>query len=350
MTRIELITDFSVPIWRFFYNSVPYKIPWEFTLRNKQYKNFICIIHLGWCAEYNFANDPTYLIEDEILENYSQNHFICFPTQKGVDLCREHRPRLNPCLISHNSFIDETVYKIDLNKIIKYDMFVSSAFSKYKNLHLLQNLTNVAGIGYGFTDFYREFHPPNVKIINFTDKENTETEKERIEENFRYILPLEIIDLMNSSKIGGIFSTVEGSCFSSGEYLLCGLPVLSCKCTGGRETFYTPENSILCDPTLESVEEGYAQILYNYNHGRYNRQKIRNDHIQMMESQRDHLTNTILDLMRKFIAAEEIPSFNDLKDALKHYHLNNFKYTFAKSYEKQTQRELDAEFILDLKP
>ena len=170
--KIELNTDFKVPIWRFFYNSNHYKIPWSFEDCGIKYRNYISIICLAWCAESNFIHDKNYLSEDEIINKYTANHVICFPTQKGVEMCRKLRPRLNPCLASHNAFIDENLYKTDLNQQIKHDMFVSSSFASYKNLHLLKNIKNVIGVGYGFGPHYNNFHPKNVKIINFTDKKN----------------------------------------------------------------------------------------------------------------------------------------------------------------------------------
>ena len=341
--KIELITDFAIPIWRTVYGT-NFDLPWSFEHNGKVYKNYIAIIFVFWCAESNFIYDKNYLLEDEIINTYTENHIICFPTEKAVEMCKKLRPRLNPCLASHNSFIDENLYKIDLNQQIKYDMIVSSAFAPYKNLNLLSNINNVIGTGYGFGSGYTTFHPKNVKIINFTDKNNIEMEKERIEENFRFMEPNETIKLINSSKIGGIFSTVEGSCYSSGEYLLCGTPVLSCKCNGGRETFYDSENSKLCDPNNISVEETLNIMLNKYNNGEYNRENIRNNHIKIMKIQRNNLSKAVLNIMKKII--NNVPSLEELTQSLKHFHPNNRMYEYPQSYKRQTEREKFAIEIL----
>jgi glycosyltransferase involved in cell wall biosynthesis len=288
--KIELNLDFNIPIYRFFYGT-KYTIPQQFELNGRTYKNYICILYLAWDAESQFeSGDRNYLNENDIIKHYSTNHIICFPTQKGVDLCNQLRPRLNCCLASHNSFIDESLYTIDLTCEIKYNMIVSSAFAKYKNLHVLTDVNNVIGIGYNRdAPGYGEYHPTNVKILNFTDKDNIDVEKERISENYRHLHPTEIIKYINSSKIGGMFSRIEGSCYSSGEYLLCGIPCLTCQCQGGRETFYNSNNSVICELTKESVAEKLEYMLTNYD--KFDRNQIREDHIKIMEIQRDNLTN-----------------------------------------------------------
>ena len=341
--KIELNLDFKIPIWRFFYGT-DYNIPWQFEFNGIEYRNYICIIFLGWCGESCLINDKNFLMENKILEKFTTNHIICFPTQKGVDLCRQLRPKLNCCLASHNSFIDESLYKIDLNYKFNYNMIVSSAFATYKNLHVLENTNNVLGVGYGLDRPYGYFHPTNVKILDFTDENNTDVEKERIKENYRRIDPADMVKFINSSKIGGMFSEVEGSCYSSGEYLLCGIPVLTCKCTGGRESFYNSNNSVICELTKESVKEKVDYMLENYD--KFDRNQIREDHIKIMEIQRDNLTNSVLNIWHKIDNTP--PNFEELKESLKQYHSNNFGSSITYLYEKQTIRELTAHKVLKL--
>ena len=62
----------------------------------------------------------------------------------------------------------------------------------------------------------------------------------------------DIVNYINKAKCGLILSEHEGGCYSSTEYLLCGIPVVSCKnsknwSTGGREIYYNDYNSIQCN-------------------------------------------------------------------------------------------------------
>ena len=62
----------------------------------------------------------------------------------------------------------------------------------------------------------------------------------------------QLLDVLHRSDFGGAFSTEEGNCYASNEYLLSGMPVLSVKSQGGRDMFYEEGfNAVTCEPTVE---------------------------------------------------------------------------------------------------
>ncbi|MEM1195689.1 MAG: glycosyltransferase [Pseudomonadota bacterium] len=67
--------------------------------------------------------------------------------------------------------------------------------------------------------------------------------------------PSEVIDILNQSWAGGIFSASEGACYASSEYLLCGLPVISTPSEGGRDFWYNDDNSIIVEPDARAIKE-----------------------------------------------------------------------------------------------
>lgn len=342
--KIELNTDFAIPIWRFFYSS-PYKIPYTIELNNKKYNNWICIIQIGGFINEDTLKSTLYMSEKEINLYYGANHIICIPNMKIYNLFKKYRPNLNCCLANHNAFIDETFYNIDYSQKKIYDVFVSSQFLYCKNLNLLENIDNVCGMGYYPCSENEKCcvpFPSSVKkVLNFKNG------VERVQKNWEWIEPVESIKTINSSKIGGIFSTEEGACFSSSEYLLCGIPVLSCKCSGGREIWYDDKNSELCDPNNKSVQETLKKMLIKYDNGEYNRESIRNNHINIMEIHRTNLSKAVLNIMKKIII--NIPSLEELTESLKHFHSNNRLYEYSESYKRQSEREKLAREILNLK-
>jgi hypothetical protein len=330
--------SFSVPIWRFFYSGDnSFTVPYEFIYKNKKYTNAISIIQFGWHTEKNrLLSDKNFLNEDEINKNY-KNPILCAATQEQLDLLKKYRPGLRSCLANHNAFIDETIYKIDNSIEKKYNMCISSSFSVYKNLNLIKNIKNICTIGYITTDTNTEI----LKNISHTDCVNFENNI-ITREKYKWISPHQSCEYYNMSKVGGIFSTVEGACFSSSEYLLCGLPVLSCKCSGGREIWYNNTNSILCENNEESVTKNLKLLLDNYNN--YDKGKIRDDHIQLMDVHRNNLTNAILELLK--LMTTDIPSFDDLKENIKNYHSNCFNGMDYPSYIKQNLKQQQAIDIL----
>jgi hypothetical protein len=334
--KIEINTDFVVPIWRFFYSS-PYKIPYTFELHNKKYNNWICIIQIGCFVSEITLKYTSYMNEKEINLYYGSNHIICIPNMEIYNIFKKYRPTLNLCLANHNAFIDETFYNIDNSQKIIYDLFVSSQFLDCKNLNLLENIDNICGMGYYPCSENEKAcvpFPSSVKkVLNFKDG------VERVQKNWNWIEPVESIKTINSSKIGGIFSTMEGACFSSSEYLLCGIPVLSCTCKGGRDIWYDDKNSELCDPTNSSIQETLKRMLIKYDNGEYNRESIRNNHIKKMKIHRNNLSNAVLNIMKKIIAPDNLPSLEELTESLKHYHSNNRCYEYIPSYKRQYERE-----------
>lgn len=337
--KLEVNLDFCVPIWRMFDTSREntYDIPYQFNYNDKQYTNGICIIQFSWkISKKKLVNNKNFLNE-KVMANKYQNVILCAPDKKSLELLRKYRPRLTSCLANHNAFIDESVYNIDYTCEQKYNLVVSSSFTKYKNLHLIKKINNICTIGYynEDTDKYNILsHISHTYCVNFEDKK-------RIKDNFKWIEPNVSCKHYNMSKIGGIFSTVEGACFSSSEYLLCGLPVLSCKCSGGRQIWYNDANSVLCENNINSVNKSFNLIMDRYNKGYYNKEQIRENHIKLMEVHRDNLTNAILEKMS--LITTDIPSFNVLKNSIKHYHSNCMGgMTISPSYIRQNVRMSNA--------
>ena len=222
----------------------------------------------------------------------------CFPDKEVI-------------MANHNSFINENFYNIYPSSK-KYDMVVSSSFTDFKRVILGRKIKNTAHIGYSCMG-HLDYIPDYGFRANF--KNNSRDMKD-----YHYLNQQEILDIYSSSKIGGIFSKTEGACFSSGEYLLCGLPVLSTHCKGGREYFYDNYNCVLCEPTEDAIYKGFKKIMKRYKKNDIDPIKIRNNHIKIMEEQRDILTNKVIEIYKKICLNP--PDFKELRNKLKYYHSN----------------------------
>lgn len=122
----------------------------------------------------------------------------------------------------------------------------------------------------------------------------------------------EVNDILNDSLVGGIFSTVEGGCRASAEYLLCGLPVVSIKSQGGREIYYNKNNSIICQNDPDSVKKAVEECIIKIKSGFFNREKIRQMHIEQSNIYRNNLVEHVLN----FIKDKEIVIDNETKTKL----------------------------------
>lgn len=200
----------------------------------------------------------------------------------------------NECLfINQNAFTHETAFFIEENVEKKYDLFVNSAFCNYKRLEFTKLINNVVYLGR-----YPEYY--DVKNINLNENVSFLNFKDNIvtKENHRWVFDEEINKISNESLMGGIFSDTEGACFSSSQYLLCGLPVISTKCKGGREVWYNEKNMIYCDDTPESVLKCVENVKNNLDKNLYNKYEIRKAHIELQEKFRTALTNNIIEKLK----------------------------------------------------
>jgi len=191
---------------------------------------------------------------------------------------------------NHNVFLNENLIKINSSIKKKFNLVVNSRFCKFKRIHLANKIgkQNTLIIGY--------YHPQDPCILpdiaTYVNFKNNVIDKN----NFKKLSKDQVVNYLNQSKIGGIFSEEEGACFASSEYLLCGLPVVSTKSIGGRDIWYNNDNSLICDATCDSVFDSVNLALKKIEDGSFNAEKIRADHIKLQEDFRIKLTKYIISL------------------------------------------------------
>ncbi|MFN6569666.1 glycosyltransferase [Dendronalium sp. ChiSLP03b] len=142
---------------------------------------------------------------------------------------------------NQNFYINEYLYQvIDQPKL--YDAIYTAQLNQSKRLWLAKNIEKLMVVSYG-GDLH-EFCP-ELKHADF---------------NKEFIARTELAKKYNQSYVGLILSAVEGANLASSEYLLCGIPVVSTPSKGGRDEFFTPENSIIVPSEAEKVAEAVQTL------------------------------------------------------------------------------------------
>jgi glycosyltransferase involved in cell wall biosynthesis len=137
---------------------------------------------------------------------------------------------------NQNFYINEHLYKIlDEPKI--YDAVYTAQLNQSKRLWLAKNIDKLMVVSYG-GDLHA--YCPELKHADF---------------NTSFLPRTELAKKYNQSSTGLILSAMEGANLASSEYLLCGIPVVSTPSKGGRDEFFTPENSIIVPPEAEAVAQ-----------------------------------------------------------------------------------------------
>lgn len=137
---------------------------------------------------------------------------------------------------SSSIYINEHLYHIE-NEPKVYDAVYTAQLMAFKRHELAKDIKKLMIISYG-GDLH-EFCP-ELKHADFN----------------RTFLPREeLAKRYNQSYAGVCLSAVEGAMFASCEYLLCGIPVVSTPSKGGRDEFFTNENSLIVPPDAFEIAQ-----------------------------------------------------------------------------------------------
>lgn len=331
--RESVILDFAVPIWKLFFNSRwEGHIPYEFMYNNKKYRNGVTIVHFGWYA-------PHFIETIRSCLHKFINPILCVPDEESKRALESANLNCFAIVLAgHNAFINEDYYTIkpEIPKTVNF--ICNSCFERYKRRDLIQKIDDIIHIGYSQSKI-DDFIPKNGFCPNFVDKRNIHC--------WNPLSPSKVVGYYNQSRVGIILSEVEGSCFSSGEYLLCGLPVVSTVCKGGREHWYNNSNSVICEANEASVLAACDLALEKLESGEFQPEKIRQGHIEEMNKQRQNLVDEVYRLFT--LVTEDLPNKDELFQRLRFYHSNSNAFQNSDDYCKTQLSDEDvANQILQL--
>lgn len=249
-------------------------------------------------SRQDFINEKKHLRDFNIS---CENIYVLCNTEEQVDMCSQ--VGFNGWFINHNCLLDENLYRIN-NSIDKcYDAVLNARPEKWKRHWLASDIGNLALIvGHRFNG--KEF-------INLDEIPHVYENKERLDVNG-------VCDILNKSKVGLCLSSSEGACYSSSEYLLCGIPVVSTVSMGGRDIWYTEYNSIIVDETSLSVSHAVKELISRD----LDPYKIRNEHVRQMKVHRKRFSLMIDDIFKK-----RNVSLCGIK-----YFYDNFSHKFVEDY------------------
>ena len=199
---------------------------------------------------------------------YPQNIFFLANSDRCRDILRDEG--VQAYTVSHNAFIDPETFSIkNVRKEYK------AAFLGCCRPQKRPELTSLV--------------LPDLTVITHSNEKQRELVSHA--KNITFNPPHEkIAEEICKADSGLILSATEGGCYSSTEYLYCGLPVISTKSTGGRDAYYDESNSIIVDDTPESVKDA-VDLVHKKN---YDPNKIREGALKVSDQMLDTLAYEIL--------------------------------------------------------
>jgi glycosyltransferase involved in cell wall biosynthesis len=141
---------------------------------------------------------------------------------------------------NHNLYINEHLYA-PLAEPKIYDAIYTAQLAPFKRLPLAKAIDRLMVASYG-----GDLHAfcPELKHADF---------------NQEFMPRSELARKYNQAYAGLCLSAQEGAMLASCEYLLCGIPVVSTPSKGGRDEFFTSQNSKIVPPDPDCIAEAVHQ-------------------------------------------------------------------------------------------
>ena len=216
----------------------------------------------GKLTKHNITKFLKYLPNSRII--------ICCNNEESLNsVPTEYGDRVSGIVCNHNATIDRNKFTLGDRAVWyrNWDSVYIARVCAQKRHYLAGHLNNIALITGGATHFNGFDEAYKTICSNLSDKNFLFSHKNT-----------GVAKILNDSKVGLCLSEHEGAMYSSTEYLLCGLPIVSTKSKGGRDAFFTDKNCIIAEDTPESVFECVQHWLDNYP-TRKRREKIREEAI-----------------------------------------------------------------------
>lgn len=256
-------------------------------------------VYCGWYHSPYFAKQAAIIFTE--LKLRRENFFFLF--NSPVEKFNFENEGFVGEVINHNAWLDESlVMRVTPNEKKLYDAIYIARLSAFKRHELageVENLALVAGNNHG--------NPINQKLPS------------HIYKNESPLTPDQVCEKINQSRCGLILSAEEGACFSSSEYLLCGIPVVSTYSLGGRDVWYDNYNSMVVEPDPNKIKEAVSYFKENPR----DPYKIRNDHIAKAQTYRNKFIDKLGSLFYRY----------DVKLDARQYFTETFFHKLRKSYK-----------------
>jgi len=149
-------------------------------------------------------------------------------------------------LISNNAFVDERVFVIEPDAVKRFDAVFNARFHPYKRHELATAVESLVLLA---------AEPTAEQLAGLSAL------LPRAHLNDKHVDPARVVAVVNSARCGLALSGAEGANYATIEYLLCGVPVVTTRCIGGRNWWLSDDVAIYADDTPQDVAEAVARMI-----------------------------------------------------------------------------------------
>ena len=204
-----------------------------------QNEKFTLFLQLGWSAELPEVAAELKTRLAEARNAFPECRFIVLANAPGeVDILKEF---VEVYLAQHNAFLDPRRYPLAKRNKRKYDALYIARITPFKRHELALKVNNLHLIG-SFSEKERDYFEST--IARFSHARWSQKVPS-------FLIGREI----GKAACGLALSAIEGAMFSCGEYSLCGVPVVTTRNMGGRNTLLPALAVKIADDNAESVAQ-----------------------------------------------------------------------------------------------
>ena len=204
-----------------------------------QNEKFTLFLQLGWSAELPEVAAELKTRLAEARNAFPECRFIILANAPGeVDILKEF---VEVYLAQHNAFLDPRRYPLAKRNKRKYDALYIARITPFKRHELALKVNNLHLIG-SFSEKERDYFEST--IARFSHAQWSQKVPS-------FLIGREI----GKAACGLALSAIEGAMFSCGEYSLCGVPVVSTRNMGGRDTLLPDFAVKIADDNAESTAQ-----------------------------------------------------------------------------------------------
>lgn len=185
-------------------------------------------------------------------------------------------------LVNISAYISEQDYTIT-GEAKQYDAIYAGRMVDYKRLWLASGVKNL------YVQTYGERRTPSGEY----DLHGFEPRIAHCDFNRGWVSTEDIARAYNRARVGLALSKREGAMLASVEYMLCGLPLVSTPCEGGREQFFDARYVEVVDPTPEAVAAGVTRLMARHIDPAF----IRGETLRKVTSHRDRLADYVISII-----------------------------------------------------
>jgi glycosyltransferase involved in cell wall biosynthesis len=212
----------------------------------QEYEQVYILVQIGWQRETPERARELVDVINEFSEKRSGFEFIFLcnsPREEEVIRAKG----LNAVFCHQNAFVDEKLYPIVPNTAKLYDAIYVARISPFKRMELAKKVKSLRLIGWS-SPLEKDYFAQTVGEMPQAKWTSS-------------VASNKIYREINSARVGLCLSAEEGAMFVSAEYMLCGLPAVTTRSTGGREQLFPPEAFCYVEDTPEAVAEGVEKMI-----------------------------------------------------------------------------------------